>query len=131
MNSDIKYEKNERIKEILRKIHERRICVGVIGLGYVGLPLAMEFAQEGVKTLGFEVDNSKVSKLVAGENYIEDVDDKVVRKMVESEKFTATSDTSRMSECDAVFICVPTPFTENKDPDIRYILDAAKLLAEL
>ncbi|MDD3125234.1 MAG: nucleotide sugar dehydrogenase [Candidatus Kapabacteria bacterium] len=130
MNSDIKYEKNERIKEILRKIHERRICVGVIGLGYVGLPLAMEFAQEGVKTLGFEVDNSKVSKLVAGENYIEDVDDKVVRTMVESEKFTATSDTSRMSECDAVFICVPTPFTENKDPDIRYILDAAKSLAD-
>lgn len=127
MSSDIKLD--DRSEAILRKIQNKDIKVGVIGLGYVGLPLAVEFANQGIDTMGFEVDDFKINKLNAGENYIEDLDDKYVNSLLVSGKLKATKDVTKLSECDAVFICVPTPFTDNKDPDIRYIMDSARSLS--
>ncbi len=118
------------IQEILASIKSRRITVGVIGLGYVGLPLAVEFAEQGVPTFGFEVDEKKVTALNSGKNYIEDLDSAHVGKLCTSGALRATLDFAKLGECDAVFICVPTPFTPNKEPDISFIEQAAEQLAQ-
>lgn len=115
---------------ILDRILRREICVGIVGLGYVGLPLASEFATQGVQTIGFEVSQSKVDQLNAGDNYIEDLDDEHIRQLVKSGKLSATTDVARMAECDAIIICVPTPFTANKEPDISFILNAARSVSD-
>jgi UDP-N-acetyl-D-glucosamine dehydrogenase len=128
MSSDIKLDDKSEV--ILRKIQSKDIKVGIIGLGYVGLPLAVEFANQGIDTIGFEVDDYKINKLNAGENYIEDLDDIFVNSLLVSGKLKATKDVTKLSECDAVFICVPTPFTDNKDPDIRYIINSARSLSD-
>ncbi len=128
MSSDIKLDDISEV--ILRKIQSKDIKVGIIGLGYVGLPLAVEFANQGIDTIGFEVDDYKINKLNAGENYIEDLDDIFVNSLLVSGKLKATKDVTKLSECDAVFICVPTPFTDNKDPDIRYIINSARSLSD-
>ncbi len=111
---------------MLKKIKDRKIVVGVIGMGYVGLPLALEYALQGVKTIGFELDKSKVDLLNKGINYNQDIDSKQIEKCYKNKSLSSTMDFSRLKECDVIFICVPTPFTVNKDPDITYILKAAE-----
>ena len=123
MKSDIKI--SAEAERLIERIKNKDICVGVIGLGYVGLPLAIEFASAGVPTIGFDTDERKIGALRNGENYIEDLNNDFVRKMIDDGKFYASGDMSEIAKCDAVFICVPTPFTETKDPDIRFVLDAA------
>lgn len=112
--------------EILHRIQQRNITVGVIGLGYVGLPLAVEFARKGLQVIGIDIDERKIESLRRGANYIQDVSDAHAREVVESGAFCPTADFSRCGECDVIFICVPTPFTVNKDPDISHIVDSAK-----
>lgn len=114
------------MNKILNKIKEKNFIVGVIGMGYVGLPLALEYALQGVKTIGFELDNNKVNLLNKGINYNQDIDNKLIEKTTKSKRLSATTDFSRLTECDVILICVPTPFTVNKDPDISYILRAAE-----
>lgn len=121
---------NAEQQAILDKILAREICVGIIGLGYVGLPLACEYANSGVKTIGFDVSESKVKSLNAGINYIEDIDDALVKRLIESKTLEATTDTSKIAECDAIVICVPTPFTANKEPDISFIINAAQSVSD-
>lgn len=121
---------NPIFKEAYSKILSREVVIGVIGLGYVGLPLAVEFAKKGVKTLGIDVSIEKVSMLQKGENYIKDIDSTWVKEVVDSKSLIATTDFSVCSECDAIFICVPTPFTENKDPDISHIVHATEQMAQ-
>ena len=96
--------------------------IAVVGLGYVGLPLAAEFAKNGVDVIGIDNDHHKVDLVNNGKSYIEDVGSPVLKELVEDSKILATQDFSRVSECDAVIICVPTPLTENKIPDISYIV---------
>lgn len=117
-------------KEIEEKISKRELTIGVIGLGYVGLPIAVEYAQKGFQTYGFDIDDLKINKLNKGENYIEDIDDRKVEEVTKSNKLIATKDFSNLQKCDAIFICVPTPFTVNKDPDISYIIDATLKIYE-
>ncbi len=95
--------------------------VGVVGLGYVGLPLSMAFAERGFEVLGFDVDTIKVDVLSRGESYIAHLDGERVRKVVEAGRLAATGDFERLSEPDAVLICVPTPLTTHREPDMQYI----------
>ena len=112
--------------ELLNKLNERRAVVGVIGLGYVGLPLAIEFARGGSKVIGFDLDQSRVDTINSGRSYIPDVATDVVAALVERKKLSATNDFSHLAETDAVIICVPTPLRKTKEPDISYILAAAE-----
>ena len=103
------------------KIENRDAQIGVIGLGYVGLPLAMEFVRAGFHVTGIDVDQEKVKKLNRGENYIQDIEDEPVKNAVEMNQLSATSDFSVIQNLDAISICVPTPLNKQKNPDISFI----------
>jgi UDP-N-acetyl-D-glucosamine dehydrogenase len=115
--------------ELLGKIIERRAVIGVVGLGYVGLPLAVEFARTGFRTIGFEVDAARIDTINQGASYIPDVPAEMVGALVGHCVLIATSDYGRLAEVDAVIICVPTPLRKTKEPDISYILAAAEQVA--
>jgi UDP-N-acetyl-D-glucosamine dehydrogenase len=121
---------NDEFDSLLVKIRNKDITIGIIGIGYVGLPLAFEFASNKIKSIGIDVDKNKVNELNAGNNYIEDLDSNEVRKLVESGYLKATLDFSVLEECDVIFICVPTPFTDNKDPDISFIINASEIISK-
>ena len=106
---------------LINKIKNREARIGVIGLGYVGLPLAMEFTRAGFHVTGIDIDTEKVEKLSRGENYIPDVNDSDLTQAMEANRFSATSDFSVIEELDAVSICVPTPLNKQKNPDISFI----------
>jgi UDP-N-acetyl-D-glucosamine dehydrogenase len=112
--------------ELLNRLNERRAVVGVIGLGYVGLPLAVEFARGGLKVIGFDLDRSRVDSINDGRSYIPDVPTEMVAALIERGKLSAAADFSHLAETDAVIICVPTPLRKTKEPDISYILAAAE-----
>ncbi len=107
-------------------IQEKTACVGVIGLGYVGLPLIVEFALKGFPTIGFEVDTKKVDDINAGQSHIVDVSSENVQKCLDGENFKATVEFSELGRCDVIIICVPTPLRKTKDPDMSYILAAGE-----
>nr|WP_321487502.1 nucleotide sugar dehydrogenase [uncultured Draconibacterium sp.] len=111
---------------ILKKVEQKELVVGIIGLGYVGLPLAVGFAEAGVHVLGFDKNETKVKKINSGENYIKDVRDVALREVVENVTFHATTDFSEMNKCDALLICVPTPLDRFKKPDMSYIQSACE-----
>ncbi|MGH9752069.1 MAG: nucleotide sugar dehydrogenase [Blastocatellia bacterium] len=108
------------------KISAREARVGVVGLGYVGLPLAVEFAREGFNSTGFEVDAKKADTINRGESYIPDVNTAHVAEMVEAKRLSATTDFARLKDQDVIIICVPTPLRKTKDPDVSYILAASE-----
>lgn len=114
-----------RKAEILMKINSREICVGVVGLGYVGLPLAVEKAKAGFKTTGFDVQQSKVDMVNAGHNYIGDVVQEDLARLVKDNMLKATTDFSFIKECDFIAICVPTPLDRHQQPDISYVKDSS------
>ena len=111
------------IKEQLKqKISDKTACIGVIGLGYVGLPLIVEFGLKGYQGIGFEVDTKKADAVNKGESYIVDVPDADIKKCLDTGKLKATTDFSELANCDVIIICVPTPLRKTKDPDMSYIL---------
>jgi UDP-N-acetyl-D-glucosamine dehydrogenase len=112
------------------KIDGRTARVGVIGLGYVGLPLAVEFARAGFDVTGFDVDQSKVAEVNAGRSYILDVSSDDLAARVKAGKLRATTDMSKLADMDAVDICVPTPLRKTKDPDMSYVVSAAEEIAK-
>jgi UDP-N-acetyl-D-glucosamine dehydrogenase len=112
-------------EQLLAKIENRTACIGVVGLGYVGLPLALEFARAGFKVIGYDVSQRVVGALMAGESHIQDVPSAELARIVKAGKFEATADESRMQEMDAVSIAVPTPLAKTRDPDMGYIIAAA------
>jgi len=107
--------------EILKKISDKTVKIGVIGLGYVGLPLAVTFARNGIEVLGFEKSEKKVDAVNAAQNYIGDITDSDLVDAVKGKRLSATTDFSRIKECDAHIICVPTPLDKFKKPDMTYI----------
>lgn len=113
-------------EKILNKLNERRAVVGVIGLGYVGLPLAVEFASAGLSVIGFDLDQSRVDAINAGRSYIPDVPTENVGSLVKDGKLAASTEFANLAKTDAVIICVPTPLRKTKEPDISYILAAAE-----
>ena len=108
-------------KELLEKIEKNTVTVGIIGLGYVGLPLAVTFARKGISVLGFEKSEKKAQSVNEGRNYIGDIEDDELTKVVHEKLLSATTDFTRIGECDAVIICVPTPLDKFKKPDMSYI----------
>ena len=117
-------------EQFLESINNHTITVGVIGLGYVGLPIAVEYAKLGISTIGFDIDNKKIDILQSGGNYIMDIDSSLVASVVAGKNLQPTTDFSRLAECDVIYICVPTPFTPNKDPDISYIIQSSEAVAD-
>jgi len=113
------------------KIENREAQIGVIGLGYVGLPLAMEFVRAGFHVTGIDVDQEKVKKLNRGENYIQDIKDESVKNAVEMNQLSATSDFSVIQNLDAISICVPTPLNKQKNPDISFINNVMENIKDL
>lgn len=115
-------------EQLLGKIKEKSAKIGILGLGYVGLPLGLEFAEKEINVLGFDLDESKVKKLNAGETYIKHIHAERISKSVEAGYFSATSDFERLPEVDAVIICVPTPLDEHREPDMSYVEGTAKII---
>ena len=113
-----------------RKITRRTARVGIVGLGYVGLPLAVEFAKAGFSVTGIDVQESKVAKLNAGESYVQDVPNEALRPLVESQKFHATTDFTVVADLDTINIAVPTPLRKTKDPDMSFIVSACQEIAK-
>ncbi len=103
--------------------------IGIVGLGYVGLPLSLQFARSGVEVLGLDIDEKKVTALRKGQSYIRHIESGAIREQVEGGRFGATTDFSRVKEVDAVIICVPTPLNKNREPDISYIVETGKAIA--
>ena len=115
---------------LLSKIEAKEIQVGVVGLGYVGLPLAVEKAKAGFKTIGFDVQKQKVDMVNAGHNYIGDVVDSDLKKLVEAGTLSATTDFSFVKDVDFIAICVPTPLDKHQEPDISYVKSSAEAVAK-
>src|SRR5690349_9782797 len=114
---------------LLARIRDRKARVGIIGLGYVGLPLAVEFARNGFDVTGFDVDESKVSQINAGQSYIPDVPAAELCAEVQAHRLRATTDMSQLGQMDVIDIAVPTPLRKTKDPDLSYVVKAVESVA--
>src|SRR5262245_29094800 len=114
----------------VEKIKGRTARIAVIGLGYVGLPLILGFAARGLPTIGVDIDQAKVDTLAAGRSYIQHITDKRIVDLIEGGKFSATTDFSRLSDADAIILCVPTPLTKHLEPDLSYIASTARAVAQ-
>jgi len=112
------------------KIETKKTHIVVIGLGYVGLPLVVEFARSGFRVTGLDVDEERVNSLGAGKSYIGDVPSEDISEQVKGGRLTATVDYDVLKEADIIFICVPTPFTDAKAPDLSYIIAASEGIAK-
>ena len=116
-------------KKLVQKLTDRSATVGVIGLGYVGLPLIVEFAKAGFSAIGFDIEPSKVDQINQGESYIPDVPSDELALVVRAGRLVATTDVGRLNEVDTVNICVPTPLRKTRDPDLSYVVAAAESVA--
>ncbi|HEY5677382.1 MAG TPA: NAD(P)-binding domain-containing protein, partial [Myxococcales bacterium] len=116
--------------KLLDLISRKKAHVGVIGQGYVGVPLALVFQEAGFSVTGFDVDPAKVASISRGESFIRHIGPERVAKAVKSGRYTATTDFDRLSQCDAIIICVPTPLGEHREPDNSYIHATAKEIAK-
>jgi UDP-N-acetyl-D-glucosamine dehydrogenase len=122
-------EGNSSKVKLLESIHDRSAVVGIIGLGYVGLPLAIHLGRQGFKVLGFDLDTRKIDRLLHGESYIKHVASEPIRDMIESKQFDATIDFQRLTEADCILICVPTPLTDKMEPDLSYLMETTKVIS--
>ena len=113
----------------LKKIKNRKAVVGVVGLGYVGLPLLIEFSKAGFPVIGFDTDKNKIKLLKKSECYIQHIDKKTIKTLNTTGEFNAYSSFEKSVECDAILICVPTPLTKQREPDMTYIVSTGKSLA--
>jgi len=112
--------------DLRQKITQKTAKVGVIGLGYVGLPLVQAFIKAGFECIGYDVDQGKVDRLLAGKSYIEHIPSEWISGWLADKRFTATADMSRLADSDALLICVPTPLSESRDPDLAYVESTAR-----
>lgn len=118
-----------QVEELYAKIADQSAVIGVIGMGYVGLPLAVAAWRAGFRVIGFDVDADKISALNSGKTYIGRIDDALVAEMAGSERFSATADFDRCGECDVLTICVPTPLNKYREPDLSYVLGTTRTVA--
>ena len=116
--------------ELVNKINNKSAKVGVIGLGYVGLPLSMEFALKGFSTTGFDVDEKKIESIKKGRSYIKHIDEEKIGRAIQGNKLDVTTDFSRLTESDAIIIWVPTPLNEHREPDMSYVESTARTISK-
>ena len=116
--------------DLRERFRRRQATVGVVGLGYVGLPLSLAFADRGFRVLGFEIDSEKVERISSGSSYIGSVADEQVKTAVRSGLLEATADVKQLSEPDAILICVPTPLDAKRLPDLRYVKETARQIRD-
>jgi len=114
--------------QLLEKIKQRQAVIGIVGLGYVGLPLMLRYVEEKYKVIGFDIDDDKVKKLNAGKSYIEHITDQSIQFAVDN-KFEATTDYARIKDVDAIILCVPTPLNTYREPDLSYVIDTTNSIA--
>jgi UDP-N-acetyl-D-glucosamine dehydrogenase len=117
------------MQRLMKRIQDRKAVVGIIGMGYVGLPLAQTFRAAGFPVVGFDIDEAKVKALMAGRSYIKHITSASVREMRRGDQFQATSDFARLRRTDAIIICVPTPLTKEREPDMSYIVGTSEAIA--
>jgi len=118
------------VNRLIQKILQKEVTVGVIGMGYVGLPLVLRFCEEGFRILGFDVDSKKVATLKRGRSYLKSIPSFRISKFVRSGHFDVTDDFSRLPEADCILICVPTPLTDKMEPDLQYIEKTTEVIRE-
>lgn len=118
-------------QDLLRKFAAREATVGIVGLGYVGLPLAVEFAESGYQVIGVDVEEDKVAQINAGSSYIADISDTRIQTLVKSGQLRATADYQELGAVDGISICVPTPLRKTRDPDMSYIVQATRSISEI
>lgn len=116
--------------KLLKMIEEKNGVVGIIGLGYVGLPLAIQFGQKGFMVLGFDLDTRKIDKILHGESYLKHVPTKSIKQIIKQKRFDVTIDFKRLNEADFIIICVPTPLTDKMEPDLKYLLDTTETISK-
>jgi len=113
------------------KVIENKFTVGIIGLGYVGLPLALEFAHKGIKVIGFDLDEFKINKILKEKkSYIKHIPSEKIKNAVDKKTLTATTNFAKLPEADAVIICVPTPLNVNREPDMSYVINTTEVIAK-
>ena len=110
-------------------IEQKTARIGIIGLGYVGLPLALHFGKKGFHVIGFDLDSRKIDKILHGESYIKHIPADTIREVTDQKKFDVTLDFSRLKEADCILICVPTPLSDKMEPDLSYLLETTKTIA--
>ena len=118
------------LHSLAKRFQERMGIIGVIGLGYVGLPLALTAAESGHKVLGFDIDDGKIVSINSGRSYISSVSDHRIATHIENKRLSSTADFRRLVEADAVIICVPTPLTVHREPDLSFVVETAKNIAK-
>lgn len=118
-------------QKLASQLNDKSATIAVVGLGYVGLPIALEYTKKGFHVLGVDVSTTKIQMLQRGENYIEDLSDAEIREVVEKGLLKATTDFSQLADAQVIFVAVPTPFNENKDPDLSYILDSGREVSKV
>ena len=129
-STDLRLRPREAMNELFKKIKDKSATVGVIGQGYVGLPLALVFCEAGFTVTGFDLDARKVDAITRGESYIKHIGPERVAAAVQSGRYQATTDFSRLRACDAIMICVPTPLGPHREPDNSYIHETAREIAK-
>jgi len=117
------------MQTLMQRIKDRKAVVGIIGMGYVGLPLAQTFCASGFRLIGFDIDPAKVKALTAGKSYIKHIPASTIAKMRRGGRFVATTDFNRLRQVDAIIICVPTPLTREREPDMSYIVNTTRAIA--
>ncbi len=117
------------INELLARIEEKTYTVGIIGLGYVGLPLMYTFHKEGMPVIGYDIDQTKVSNIQSGTPYIKHLGEEMMQSLSQSDRCAATTDFSRLTEADAVLLCVPTPLNQYREPDMSYVISTTETVA--
>ncbi len=121
--------KRNAVNRLIQKIKERNASVGIIGLGYVGLPLVIEFHKAGFPVAGFDIDKKKVEMLNSGKSYIKHILTENIKKLITDGRFNATTDFSQLKDVDCVLICVPTPLDEHREPDLSYVFNTTEIVA--
>jgi len=119
---------NTRLR-LLEMIEQKTARIGIIGLGYVGLPLALHFGKKGFNVIGFDLDSRKIDKILHGESYIKHIPAETIREMTDEKRFDVTIDFSRLKETDCILICVPTPLSDKMEPDLSYLLETTETIA--
>ena len=121
---------DQPLSQLKQKIADRQAVVGILGLGYVGLPLIDAFVSKGFASIGYDIDRVKIDLLNNGKSYIEHIPEASIQGWLKEKKFEATDDFQRLSESDVVLICVPTPLSDSRDPDLSYVVKSAEAIAK-